>query len=122
MDEDLSEIEAEEAAIEPEVEVIEEVPEPEEIESLVEEESVIEPEPEVIEEPIIEPEAEPEVVDYDDIPEEFIEPEVTVDLSKLSKKKLLGMIPEDILETTSPNELKRLTKQELISLIESFKD
>jgi hypothetical protein len=115
-------VEVVEEAVEPEVEVIEEVPEPEEIESLVDEELVIEPEPEVIEEPIIEPEIEPEGVDYDDIPDEFIEPKAPVDLSTLTKKELLGMIPKDILETSSPNELKRLTKQELISLIESFQD
>ena len=61
-------------------------------------------------------------MEYDDIPEEFIEPETPVDLSKLTKKELLGMIPDDIRETTSPSELKRLTKQELISLIEAFKE
>ncbi len=75
---------------------------------------------EIAEEPIVEPEVEPEVVDYDDIPEEFIEPETPVDLSKLTKKELLELIPDDIKETTSPNELKRLTKKELISLVESF--
>ncbi|MHA1964916.1 MAG: hypothetical protein ACW97G_10070 [Candidatus Thorarchaeota archaeon] len=141
------EIEAEtvDEAVEPEAEVVEEIPEPEETIAPVEEDIEIEPEPsvieepvseveteleveepieaaEIIEEPIVEPEAEPEVVDYDDIPEEFIEPEIPVDLSKLTKKELLELIPDDIKETTSPKELKRLTKQELISLVESFRD
>ncbi len=76
IDEELTELEAEDAAIEPEVEVVEEIP----------------------------------------------EPEVPVDLSKLTKKKILDLIPDHIKETTLPKELKRLTKRELISIIELFKD
>jgi hypothetical protein len=127
IDEELTEIETEEVAIEPEAEVIEEVPEPEVIEPEPEVEPEIEVEepiesPEVVEEPIVEPEVEPETVDYDGIPEEFIEPEAPVDLSKMTKKELLELIPDDIRETTSPKELRRLSKQELISLIESFRE
>ena len=60
--------------------------------------------------------------DYDDIPEEFIEPEPVVDLSALTKNELLKMLPADIRETSSPKEIRRLTKQELINLIESLRE
>ncbi|MFW9837004.1 MAG: hypothetical protein ACFFE7_05760 [Candidatus Thorarchaeota archaeon] len=127
IEEELDEPEVDEAVFESESDVVEEVSTPEEIVPEVDEDIAVETEPEgfvepeTIEEPI-EPEVEPEYPDYDTIPEEFIEPEPEVDLSKLTKKELLEMIPDDIRETTSPKELKRLTKQELISLVESFKD
>jgi hypothetical protein len=139
MDEEL--LMAEELAVVPEIEAAEEILEPEEMEGPMEEheieseapisegpevseeplpESELEPEP--IEEPIVEPEVKPEYLDYDSIPEEFVEPKAPVDLSTLTKKELLELIPDDIRKTTSPNELKRLTKQELISLVESLRD
>ena len=139
MDEEL--LLAEELPVEPEIEAVTEVPEPEEMEAPIEEleiepetpiseepeipeEPLPEPElePEAIEEPIVEPEAKPEYPDYDSVPEEFIEPKAPVDLSTMTKKELLELIPEDIRKTTPANELKRLTKQELISLVESFRD
>jgi hypothetical protein len=102
--------------------VVEEIPEPEEIEPPVEEELEIEPEPSAIEEPVIESEVEPEVIDYDDLSEVVVTLEAPVDLSKMTKREILDFILDDLKDAPLPKGLKRLSKRELINLVKALKD